>query len=240
MKSDRYYYTTAAALNLVIMFVGFSAFYTRGHGEGGRIIEPAIYSVVLVHGMAVTAWYVLSLVQALLITVKNRGFHMKLGLSAVGLLPVVAVSGVLVAIRSAQGAPGFVFFGMDYQHEFLLVMLAEIAVFTGLVITGILMRKRPEIHRAMMLCASLSLLIGATTRMPSLVTLFGGHDSRVAFFGPVFVLGVLLIVARSLMTRKFDRWLATGYGVMVVTYLLAEQISRTEGWRQVAAALLKA
>lgn len=239
MKSDRYYYTTAAALNLVIMFVGFSAFYTSGHGEGGRIIAPDIYSVVLVHGMAVTAWYVLSLVQSLLITVRNRGFHMKLGLSAVGLLPVVAVSGVLVAIRSAQGAPGFVFFGMDYQHAFLLVMLAEIAVFTGLVITGILMRKRPEIHRAMMLSASLSLLLGATTRMPSLVTLFGGPDSRVAFFGPVFVLGVLLILARSLMTRKFDRWLATGYGVMVVTYLLAEQISRTEGWRQVAAVLLK-
>jgi hypothetical protein len=144
-----------------------------------------------------------------------------------------------VAIRSAQGAPGFVFFGMDYQVGFLLVMLVEIAVFTGLVTAGILTRKRPEIHRAMMLGASLSLLLGATTRIPVLVDLFGGHDSRVAFFGPVFVLGALLILVRSLMTQRFDRWLATGYGVMVITYLVAEQFSRTDGWRQMAAGLLR-
>jgi hypothetical protein len=239
MNADRLFHPTAAALNVVIMFVGFSAFYLRGHGENGRVIDPGIMTVVIVHGLSITAWYLLALVQALLIRFKNRKLHMTLGWSAVGLLPVVAVSGVLVAVRSAQGAPGFIFFGMDYQHEFLLVMLVEIAVFTGLVAAGLLTRKRPEIHRAMMLTASLSLLLGATTRIPSLVTLFGGHDSRVAFFGPVFVLGALLILARSLLTRKFDRWLATGYGVMVLTYLVAEQISRTDAWHRVAVALLK-
>ncbi len=239
MKSDRFFYSTAAALNLVIMFVGFSAFYMSGHGAGGRVIAPGIMAVVIVHGMGITAWYILSLVQSLLITVKNRKLHMKLGWSAVGLLPVIAVSGVLVAIRSARGAPGFVFFGMDYQVGFLLVMLVEIAVFTGLVTTGILIRKRPEIHRAMMLSASLSLLLGATTRIPWLVAPFGGENSRVAFFGPVFVLGALLIFVRSLMTRKFDRWLATGYSVMVIAYLVAEQFSRTDAWHQMAGALLK-
>lgn len=239
MKSDRFFYSTAAALNLVIMFVGFFAFYLNGHGEGGRVIAPGIMVVVIVHGMSVTGWYFLSLVQSLLITVKNRKLHMTLGWSAVGLLPVIAVSGVLVAIRSAQGAPGFVFFGMNYQVGFLLVMLAEIAVFTGLVTAGILTRKRPEIHRAMMLSASLSLLLGATTRIPWLLVPFGGENSRVAFFGPVFVLGALLILVRSLMTRKFDRWLATGYSVMVIAYLVAEQLSRTGLWRQVATALLK-
>lgn len=239
MKSDRFFHATVAALNLVIMFVGFSAFYTSGHGEQGRVIAPGIYSLVLAHGMSVTAWYVLSLAQTLLITVRNRRFHMKLGWAALGLLPVVAVSGVLVAIRSAQGAPGFVFFGMNYQHEFLLVMLTEIAVFTGLVIAGILTRKRPEIHRAMMLSASLSLLLGATTRIPSLVSLFGGDASRVAFFGPVFVYAALLLLVRCLMTRSFDRWFATGYAVIVVTYLLAEQVSRTGAWHQLAAVLIR-
>jgi hypothetical protein len=71
------------------------------------------------------------------------------------------------------------------------------------------------------------------------VPLFGGHDSRVAFFGPVFVLGAILILVRSLMTGKFDRWLATSCGVMVIAYLVAEQFSRTDGWREVAGALLK-
>ena len=238
MKSDRTFYTSAAVLNLVIMLVGFSAFYTSGRGENGRIIAPGLMAVVIVHGMSVTAWYVLSLVQTLLIAGKNRKFHMTLGWSAVALVPVIAVSGVLVAVRSAQGAPNFNFFGMRY-HDFLLVMLVEVTVFTALVTAGILTRKRPEVHRAMMLSASLGLLIGATTRIPWLIAPFGGDSSRVAFFGPVYLLGALLILVRSLMLRKFDRWLATGYGFMVVADLAAEQCSRTELWHQAAALLLK-
>ena len=238
MKSDRAFYSTTAALNLVIMLVGFSAFYTTGRGEAGRVIAPGIMVVVIVHGMSITAWYILSLVQALLITVKNRKLHMKLGWSALGLAPVVAVSGVMVAVRSARGAPNFNFFGMGY-HDFLLVMLMEITMFTGLVTAGLLMRKRPEVHRSLMLLASLSLLLGATTRIPKLVALFGGDASRTAFFGPVFVLAVGFVLVRWIMTKKFDRWLASGYALMVVAYLASEQFSRTDAWRQMAVVLLK-
>jgi uncharacterized membrane protein YozB (DUF420 family) len=238
MKSGRYFYSTAAALILAVMFVGFFAFYTTGHGAGGRVISPGIMTVVIVHGMSITAWYVLSLVQSLLITVRNRKLHMKLGWSALGLAPVIAVSGVLVAVRSAQGSPNFNFFGMAY-HDFLIVMLAEIAVFSLLVAAGILTRKRPEIHRSLMLSASLSLLLGATTRIPWLVALYGGEESRTAFFGPVFTFGALLILVRSLMTRKFDRWLAAGCAFMVVVFLLAEHLSRTDAGRHLAALLLK-
>ena len=118
-------------------------------------------------------------------------------------------------------------------------MLAEIAVFSLFVVTGLLQRKQPEKHRAMMLCASLSLLLGATTRMPFLVTLFGGHDSRVAFFGPVFVLAALLLLVRCVMTRSCDRWFAGGYAFLVVVFLGAEQLSRTDAWHQLASGLLK-
>jgi hypothetical protein len=239
LKPDRYFYSAASALILIITFVGFSAFYATGHGEGGRVIAPGIMPVVIVHGMGITAWYILSLVQALLITVRNRSLHMKLGWSAVALVPVIAVSGVLVAYRSAQAAPNFKFFGMAY-HDFLFLMVVEIALFTGLVTAGILARKRPDLHRALMLSASLSLLFGATTRIHWLIAPFGGENSRVAFFGPVFVLGAMLIGLRSLQTRKFDRWLATGYSIMVVAYLGAEQLSRTDTWRQLAVGWLKA
>lgn len=238
MKSDRYFHVSAAALNLVIMLVGFSAFYTHGRGESGRIISPAIMPTVIVHGMSVTAWYLLSLGQALLITVRNRKLHMTLGWAALALLPVIAVSGILVAVRSASSAPNFKFFGMNY-HDFVLVMFVEIAVFAALVTAGILTRKRPEIHRAMMLVASWGLLIGATTRIPWLLAPFGGDGSRLAFFGPVYVMGALLILVRSAMIRKLDRWLATAYVFMVACDLTAEQLSRTDAWREMAVTLLK-
>ncbi len=239
MKFDRFFYSAAAALILVVMFAGFMPFFVSGHGQNGRIVAPAIFRVVVVHGLGITAWYVLSLVQSLLITVKNRRLHMKLGWSAVGIAPVVAISAVMVAVRSVRmdPDPNDLFFGMVYSN-FLLVMLAEAAVFSLLVLVGILTRKRPEIHRSVMLMASLSLLLGATTRMPWLVTLFGGDSSRVAFFGPVFTLTALLLLVRLLMTRSFDRWFAAGYAFMVITYLVAEQLSRTHTWHNLASGLI--
>jgi hypothetical protein len=47
-----------------------------------------------------------------------------------------------------------------------LVMLIEVALFTAFVLAGVLLRKRPKVHKAMMLLASLSILAGATVRMP--------------------------------------------------------------------------
>ena len=237
MRSDRFFYSTAAALCLLIMFLGFMPYYLSGHGQHGRVIAPALAQVVFVHGMAVTAWYLLSLVQALLISVKNRKLHMKLGWSAVALLPVVAVSGILVAVRSTEGAQNFVFFGMRYP-DFLLVMLMEIAVFTLFVSAGILTRKKPEIHRSMMLLASLSLLLGATARMPWLNGLFGG-DTRLGFFGPVFAFGVLLLLGRYRLTETFDRWFARGLAFMIIAFVGAERLSQTETWRHLAGNLLK-
>ncbi len=239
MTSDRIFYSTTAALILVITVIGFREFFTTGHGDGGRIIDPKILMTVVVHGLSVTAWYVLLLVQALLIAGKNRRLHMRLGLSSTVLVLVIAVSGVMVAIRSAQGAPaGFVFFGMPYQSQFVWVMLTEIVVFTLCVAAGIINRKRPEIHRAMMLSASLSLLLGATARMPWLNALFGG-DTPAGFFGPIFAFGAGLVLVNSLRRGAFDRPLAAGFGVIVVTYLLAALVGSTATGQQAALAFLK-
>jgi hypothetical protein len=61
---------------------------------------------------------------------------------------------------------------MAYR-QFLLVMLVEMALFAAFVLAGVLMRKRREKHRAMMLLATLSILAGATVRMPVLFSVFG-------------------------------------------------------------------
>lgn len=239
MKSDRFFYSSVAFLFAVMMFIGFFAFYTRGAPFGGEQITPQIRGLVIVHGVAITIWFLLFMVQALLITVRNRKLHMKLGWSAVAVGLVIAVSGVLTAVHSVRlTPPDLMFFGMKY-HDFLLVMLTEIAVFTAFATEGVLTRKRPEIHRAMMLLACLSVLLGATSRTPFLIYLFGGENTRSGFFGPVFVLAAILLVVRWAMTRRLDRWFAAGYAAMVVLYLGAEQLSRTDAWHQIAAGLIK-
>ena len=239
MKSDRVFYSAAAALNLVIVIVGFFPFYARGHGHNERIIAPALFTLVVVHGVAISLWFVLSLIQALLISVKNRALHMKLGWTALALVPLVAISGAMVAIRSARAAGGFDFFGMVYT-DFLLVMLSEMVMFTGFVVVGLINRTRPALHRAMMLLASMTMIIGATNRISAIVDPLGGAHSRVAFFGPLFVLAALFIVVRWLLTRSFDRWFAQGFACMAIVFLGAEQLSRTSAWQQLSKNLLAA
>lgn len=35
-------------------------------------------------------------------------------------------------------------------------------------------------------------------------------------FGPIFTLGAVFLLVRSLLSRAFDRWFAAGYAAMIV------------------------
>ncbi len=238
MRIDRLFYSTAGAVFLLAMLVGFHPFITSGSGFGGHKIDPVIFPLVAAHGFAIACWYVLFFVQSLLITVHNRRVHMKLGWSALAIGLTITCTGSLVAIRSVQVTPSsFHIFGMEYSR-FLLVMLTEIALFTLLVAAGLLVRKQPKIHRAMMLLASLTLLSGATARMPFLYPIFG-ETGWVGLFGPVFCLGAIFLLVRLAMTRTFDPWFAAGYAVWVFAFILAEKLSLTNVWSHLSSTILK-
>ena len=230
-----YFYSLAGAVMLVLAFVGFQPFYLRGEGMGGRVIAPPLFPLVLVHGAAMTAWVVLFLAQALLIPLRKRRLHMRLGWVAIAVAAAVSVSGFMVAVQSVRPVPEAPFWGMAYR-QFLLVMLAEVALFTLFVLAGALSRKRPPVHRAMMLLATLSILAGATVRMPILFPLFGEGGWQ-GIFGPVFTLGALFLTARTLQNRAVDRWLAAGYAGMVALYVAAAQFAVSEVWSRLARAV---
>ena len=220
------------------MLVGFRSFVTSGTGAGGRVIDPVIFRLDLIHGLAIATWFVLFFVQALLIGSRNRRIHFKLGWSVLVVALAIAITGPWVAFRSVQVTPAdFHFFGMLYSR-FLLVMFTEIAVYVGFVATGVLARKKPRIHRPAMALASLCLLGGATARMPFLDPVFGGIG-WMGLFGPVFCIGGLMLLVRCIVTRSFDRWFAAGYAVWVILFIASERISRTEIWSSAATAILK-
>lgn len=89
-----------------------------------------------------------------------------------------------------------------------------------------------------MLLASMSLLAGATARMPFLYRVFG-DTSWIGLFGPVFCLGAVLLLVRCAVTRSFDRWFAVGYATMVIVLVMSERLSLTETWSTLAAAILR-
>lgn len=238
LKTDRWFYSASGAIFIVIMLVGFHWFVTSGRAAGGRIIDPAMVRLDRIHGLAIAAWYVLYFTQSLLISVRNRRLHFKLGWAAVAIALTIAVTGPWVAIRSVQVTPTeFHFFGLLYSR-LLLVMLTEVALYTTFVAIGILNRKKPEVHRPAMILASLSLLAGATVRMPFLQPVFGA-TGWVGLFGPVFCLGAALLLIRSTVTRSFDRWFAVGYTAWVILFIASVKLALTDGWSFAAATILK-
>jgi hypothetical protein len=94
---------------------------------------------------------------------------------------------------------------------------------------GVLNRKRPRIHRPMMLMASLVILTGATGRIPLISAIFGFH-TWIALFGSVVSLGALLLLVRLAMTRTVDREFATGYAALVVVTVVAARLAVTNVW----------
>jgi len=237
MKPERYFYTFAGALFLLLTFIGFRHYILGGRHTDGSPLAPALFTLVVLHSTAVFAWYVLFFVQSTLISVQNRRLHMKLGWSALAIGSAIAITGPIVGIRSIQIEPPFTLFGWPYSR-FLLIMLTEIVLFTAFVTIGVLNRKRPRIHRPMMLAASLALLSGATSRTEFFHTIFG-VTSSIGFFGPVVLVGALLVLLRLATTRRLDGWLAGSYAACMLVLIIAGKLAFTDTWGIWAAALLK-
>jgi len=238
MKRDRFFYTFAGATFLLLTLIGFRHYIFGGVHVDGTPIAPAMLATVIAHSSAIFAWFLVFFVQSLLISTQNRRVHMKLGWSVLVIGSMIAVTGTLVAIRSARDVTfGSVVFDWP-ARQFLLVMLTEIALFVVFVTIGVLNRKRPRIHRPMMLLASLSIISGATARIPLVNSIFGLHE-WVGLFGPVAALGGIFLLVRWAMTRSIDREFAVGYAAQAVVTLAVSKLAFTDVWGSLAATILK-
>ena len=237
MKADRLFYTAVGAVFLALTVAGFHR-YIFGHVHfDGSPIDPTILATVVAHSSAIFAWYLLFFVQSLLISVKSRRVHMKLGWSVLLIASTIAITGPVVAIRSVKLAPDAAVFEWP-GPRFLLIMFAELAIFVTFVAAGVIYRRQPRIHRPMMVLACLSLLAGATGRIPLVNSLFG-FSGWMALFGPVVALGALLLLVRSAVTRSLDRPLAVGLALLSAVTLIVPKLAVTGMWNSWAALILK-
>ena len=237
MKPERLFYTAAGAIFLVLTVIGFQHYIFAGRHSDGTPIDPSMLATVIAHSSAIFAWFVLFFVQALLISTQNRRLHMKLGWSVLVIASMIAMTGPIVATRSIRVVPSQNVFDWP-GPQFLLVMYTEIVLYVVFVTIGVLNRKRPRIHRPMMLLASLVIITGATARIPRLNSIFGYH-MWMALFGPVVILGAILFLVRLAMTRSLDREFAAGYAVFVVVTLVVSRLAVTNAWVSWAGIILK-
>jgi len=235
LASERLFYVIAGSVMLLATVVGFRAFLAHGKGFGGGEITRQIVPLVIVHGLAMLSWIILFLMQSIFILNGNRRLHMRIGVGGGVLAGVMVPLGSVTAILSAHHNPEL-YQPFGGPRFFLATMLGEMLSFGVLVGIAIIYRRRPEIHRPMMLLASLMIISGSLGRCPYIGEFAAMKPLYV--LGPALALGALFLILQWVMTRSLSRSYAFGYSAMVIASLTFIVVGHSAFWNRIAGAIL--
>lgn len=229
---NRWFYPFTGVLMLVLALVGFKLFYFRGQSYPGRPIPEPIRALVITHGVIMLLWILLYLFQPALVAVRKRKVHMAAGRLGALIALGVVVSGGMLAVASARHAPAeAVVWGMT-PKPFMAVPFLSVLIFAGFVAVGVWKRRRPVVHRAAMFLATLSAISAAVSRIDAINALYLG-TAWDRLFGPFFVsllIGGVLVAVRCVLSRRVERPLVFGYGLLVVLSAGILWVARTGVW----------
>lgn len=224
---DRAFYTGMALAFAAIVAVGFSpTFYLRG----GDL--PPLSTVLVVHGITFTAWIALFIAQTALVAANRRPLHRTLGAFGAALAVLLVVTGTAASIdslrRGAAPLPG-----LD-PRTFFAIPAHDVVAFTVLIVAAFALRKDLQMHKRLMVVATISLLAAAIARFPIAAMLKVGPP---LFYG----LQDLLIVAGIAYDKAFHgrvhRAYWWGLGFMVLSQVFFLAVAGTPAWLAFADAL---
>lgn len=222
---DRRLFTAAAVLFPLIVLIGFGRTYYLKVLAG---TPPLPSALVHVHGLLMTMWVVLFMAQVRFVSVKRIRLHQQLGYAGIGLASAIILSGVPVALRAAKYGSGSNPAGIP-PLAFMLVPMFDLLMFALFFGGAIYFRRRPAVHKSLMLLTALNFLPPALARIP-----------MVRELGPLWFFGVptlLALVAIELTRRqegRLNRVLAWGAGMLVASYVVRLVLMMTPAWMAVA------
>lgn len=241
VKAARLFYPLTCLLLLALAIIGFGRFFAHGQAYPGREIAPSIKTVVIAHGLSMTLWMFILTAQPALIYWRKHRVHMALGKLGALLAVAILVLGVLVAIRSAQAAPPDAIIWGFTPKQFMAVPFISVVLFTIFIALGVYFRRKPALHRNMMLVGTLVTMSAAISRIDTLNNLYlGGVWEK--WFGPFFMtllLSILLLLIRCALTRSLDKILAVGVALLIASSVFIMQIAPTPAWEAFASLFVK-
>jgi hypothetical protein len=235
--SDRPLYLLAAIIIPLIVLAGFARTY---YLKGFFATPPLPNFIVQVHGIVMTAWVVLFIVQVTLVAKRRTKVHQQLGILGAGLAALVFIVGILTALFAAAralnapdvplppGAPG--------PLPFLIIPLGDMVIFAILISAALYYRKRLDIHKRLMLLAAINLLVPAIARIPLSFIANGGP---LAFFGLADLCLIGFVLFDTIRHRRLHPAFLWGGLLIVVAQPLRILFAGTHAWTSFAAALVR-
>jgi hypothetical protein len=223
---NRRFYTWFAVCAFLILFAGFAhTYYLR------LVFETKGLPLLLhLHGFVFTAWFVLFFVQVRLVARHRVDLHRKLGVVGAFLAPLCAGVAMRVTFNAARrfllAHPTLLqmqarAFAMDFGTSLMFLVLVAIALY---------LRRRPEIHKRVMVLACCSILLPAIGRIP---LLFGNVFDTVGFWGLVAITEVpplACILYDTIKHRRLHPAFGWGGAVLLLSLPTFMLVGASDSW----------
>ncbi len=234
--SDRPLYLLAAVIVPLIVLAGFArTYYLKGF-----FATPALPSLIVhAHGIIMTAWVVLFIVQVTLVAKRRTKMHQRLGILGAGLAALVFVVGILTGLYAAArfvDNPSLAAASDPPPLPFLIIPLGDMVIFAILITAALYYRKRLDIHKRLMLLAAINLLAPAIARIPLSFIANGGP---LAFFGLTDLCLVGFVAFDTIRHRRLHPAFLWGGLLIIIMQPLRIFLAPTNAWISFAAALVR-
>ena len=216
LATTRRFYVGLGVVVAVIAFIGFWPTYF------GPLLAGKVDKLPLIHFHAAVyvGWLLIFIAQTVFAARRRVDLHIKLGKIGIGYGVIVILVGLLVGfgmfavhVRAGEVA--------EAQRR-LLGPLVDMLVFAPFFVAAVYHRRRPELHKRLMIVATTTLLIAAVVRMsflgdpvhPGLVLLIWSSPILLAMsydfakrrvVHPVYLLGLAVMTLESPMFRRMAR-----------------------------------
>ena len=223
-RRERWFYLGMSIAIVITVFAGFApTYYLRPYFNAAPLI-PLLH----LHGLVFTSWIVLFSVQTTLIATHRTDLHRRLGIAGGLIATLMVVIGFSTAIiRATQGVTGP---GGPSPLSFLVVPLGDMLVFAILVGAGFYFRRRPDVHKRLMMLATISILAAAVARLPFAIM----QSGPIAFFGFTDFFILACVVYDLITLRRIHRATALAGLLIVASQPLRLMIGGTQTWLTIA------
>ena len=235
--AGQFYFNMALAC-AAVAFLGFAPTYFLPLARGSLSATPVIH----VHGILFFAWTLFFVFQSWLAASGRVMRHRSVGMIGISLATAMTIFGFLVGVGAMQRSAAI---GQTNEGiAFVIVPWSGILFFAVVFAIAIAMVRRPEVHKRLMLLASISILDAAVARW--FLTFLAppgppGPPPVAVTIPPAFVAYLLLVAAivHDWRTRgRPHKVYVIGGLVLLAVKILNLPISTTHVWHSFAGGIL--